>query len=87
MTVTVQIPDRFARLFHSDEAAHSHQLLEAFVLQRFAAGELTNGEVGEALGLSFHQTEQFLHDHHASPDVNPEEHLRQMTDLDQMISE
>jgi hypothetical protein len=87
MTVTIQIPDEFAKQFHLDEAGHSRQLLEAFVLQRFAEGELTSGQVGEALGLSFHQTAQFLHDHHAPPDVTPEEHLRQMADLEQMTSE
>ena len=87
MIVNVQIPDQFAKQFHLDDAAHSRQLLEAFVLQRFAGGELTSGHVGEALGLSFHETEQFLHDHNAPPDITPEEHLQQMADLDQMVSE
>jgi len=86
MLVTVQIPDQFARQFHLDDAAHSRQLLEAFVLQRFAEGELTSGQVGEALGLSFHETRQFLHDHNAPPDVTAQEHLQQMADLDEMIS-
>jgi Uncharacterised protein family (UPF0175) len=86
MIVTVQVPDQFAKQFHLDEDAQSRQLLEAFVLQRFAEGELTSGQVGKALGLSFHQTQQFLHDHNAPPDVTPEEHLQQMADLDQMIS-
>ena len=86
MIVTVQVPDQFAKQFHLDEDAQSRQLLEAFVLQRFAEGELTSGQVGEALGLSFHQTEQFLHDHHAPPHVTAEEHLKQLTNLDRMIS-
>ena len=37
---------------------------------------------GEVLGLSFHETEQFLHDHGAPPNVTPEEHLRDLANLD-----
>jgi hypothetical protein len=85
MIVTVQVPDQLAKQFHLDESARSHQLLEAFVLQRFAEGELTSGQVGEALGLSFDQTQKFLHDHHAPPDVTVEEHLRQLADLDRIL--
>jgi hypothetical protein len=70
----------------SDEA-RSRQFLEAFVLQRFAEGELTTAQVGEVLGLSFHQALRFLHDHNAPPDVTAEEHLRQLADLDEMIAE
>jgi hypothetical protein len=44
-------------------------------------------QVGDALGLSFHQTMRFLHDHHAPPGVTEEEHLRQLADLDKMASE
>ena len=88
MTVNVQVPDQLATQLRlvSDEA-RSRQFLEAFVLQRFAEGELTSGQVGEALGLSFHQTEQFLHDHNAPPGITRGEHLRQMADLDEMTSE
>ena len=85
MIVTVQVPDQFAKQFHLDEDAQSRQLLEAFVLQRFAEGELTSGQVGEALGLSFHQTEQFLHDHHAPPHVTAEEHRVDLRNLEQIL--
>jgi hypothetical protein len=88
MTVTVQVPKQLAAQLHqvSDEA-RSRQFLEAFVLQRFAEGDLTTMQVGEALGLSFHQTLRFLHDHNAPADVTADEHLRQLADLDEMISE
>jgi hypothetical protein len=88
MTVTVQVPEQLAMQLHKEsDQARSRQFLEAFVLQRFAEGDLTAMQVGEALGLSFHQALRFLHDHHAPPDITPEEHLRQMADLDEMISE
>jgi hypothetical protein len=54
MIVTVEVPDQLARQYHLDEAPRSRQLLEAFLLQRFAEGELTSGQVGGALGFSFH---------------------------------
>ena len=87
MTVSVQIPDYFAKQFHLDEEAQSRQLLEAFVLQRFAEGELTSGQVGEALGLSFHQTQQFLKAHHAPPDVTAAEHLVDLANLDRILNQ
>ncbi len=57
------------------------------MLQRFAEGELTTRQVGEALGLSVHDALQFLHDHHAPPDLTVEELRRQMADIDEMIAE
>ena len=87
MIVNVQVPDQFAKRFHLDEAAHSRELLEAFVLQRFAEGELTSGQVGEALGLSVHQTQEFLKDHNAPPDVTAEEHLVDLANLDRILSQ
>jgi hypothetical protein len=85
MIVAVQVPDQFAKRFHLDEDVHSHQLLEAFVLQRSAEGDLTSGQVGEALGLSFHQTEQFLHDHNAPPHVTAEEQLEDLRNLEKIL--
>jgi hypothetical protein len=85
MIVNVQVPDQFAKDFHLDEAAHSRQLLEAFVLQRFAEGALTSGQVGAALGMSFHQTEQFLHDHNAPPHVTADEHRQDLANLEKIL--
>ncbi len=86
MIVTVQVPDPLAKQFHLEaDDSRSRQFLEAFVLQRFAEGELTSGQVGEALELSFHQTEKFLHDHHASPHVTAEEHRGDLRNLDRIL--
>jgi truncated hemoglobin YjbI len=87
MIVSIEVPDQIARQFHLDEAPRSRQLLEAFLLQRFAAGELTTGQVGEALGLSFHETEQFLQAHHAPANLGPEEHLRGLRNLERTLAQ
>jgi len=86
MTVTVQVPEQLAaELREASDESRSRQFLEAFVLQRFAEGELTTMQVGEALGLSFHEALQFLHDHNAPPDVTPEEHREDLANLKRML--
>jgi hypothetical protein len=85
MVISVEIPDQFGNQFRLDEAAHSRALLEAFLLQRYAEAELTAGQVGEVLGLSFQETEQFLHDHNA-PGLTPEENLEGLMNLERLLS-
>ncbi len=85
MMVTVEIPDQFAKQYRLDETSHSRALLEAFLLQHYAEGELTSGQVGEVLGLSFHDTEQFLRDHNA-PGLTPEQNLEGVGNLERLIS-
>jgi hypothetical protein len=86
MIVAVEVPDQFAKQFHLDEAPRSRELLEAFVLQRYGAGELSAGQVGQVLGFSFHETEQYLHDHRA-PGLGPDEHLQGLKNLERLRSE
>jgi hypothetical protein len=85
MIVSVEVPDQFAKQYHLDEASHSRALLEAFLLQHYAEGEVTAGQVGEVLGLSFHETEQFLHDHNA-PGLTPEQNLEGVRNLERLLS-
>ena len=85
MIVSVEIPDQFAKQFRLDEASRSRALLEAFLLQQYAEGELTAGQVGEVLGLSFHETEGFLHDHNA-PGLTPEQNLEGVRNLERLLS-
>lgn len=86
MLVTVDVPDKVAREFHLDEPERSRQLLEAFLLQRYLAGELSAGCVGDALGLGFHETEQFLYDHAAPPNVSPEEQALEVAAVERLIA-
>lgn len=86
MLVTVDIPDQLARQFRLDEAPCSRGLLEAFLLQRYAGGELSAGQVGEALGLGFYETEQFLSDHSAHPSATPEEQEQDVNDLKRLLT-
>jgi len=85
MVISVEVPDQFANQFQLDQAARSRALLDAFLLQRYAEAELTAGQVGEVLGVSFQETEQFLHDHNA-PGLTPEENLEGVRNLERLLS-
>ncbi len=88
MTVTVQVPEQLAtQPRQGSDEARSRQFLEAFVLQRFAEGELTTMQVGEALGLTFHEALEFLRDHNAPPDVTAEEHRQDLANLKRMLGQ
>jgi hypothetical protein len=65
MNVTVSVPDYFAMQFRLDAPVRTRQLLMGFLRDCYAGGELTAGEVAKVLGLSFHETEEFLHAHSA----------------------
>ena len=87
MILSVEIPDSLAQQMHLDGAGGPRRFLEALALEGYRAGELSQGQVGEVLGMSFHQTEEFLKAHDAPPGVSPEEHLRGLKNLEQMTGE
>lgn len=86
MIVHVEIPDQFASKFPASPSACARELLEAYVLRQFSEGRITSGHVRKLLGLSFQETEEFLHVHNAPPGLGPEEHLRSLRDLEQTLS-
>lgn len=85
MIVSIEVPDQFAKQFRLDHEPQGRALLEAFLLQQYAQGELTAGQVGEVLGLSFHETAKFLHDHDA-PGLTLEQHREGVRNLDRLLS-
>ncbi len=85
MVISVEVPDQFAKQFRLDEAEQCRVLLEAFLLQRYAEAELTAGQVGEVLGLTFQETQQFLRDHH-EPGLTPEEHIEGVRNLERLLA-
>jgi hypothetical protein len=87
MIVSVEIPDQFAGQFPASESACARQLLEAYVLVQFSEGKITSGHVGKMLGLSFQETEKFLHSHNAPPGIGPEEHLRGLRNLERTFAQ
>lgn len=65
MLISVEVPDRFAHNLRLDGPQQGRRALEIFALEGYRSGELSRGQVSEMLGMGFHETEQFLHDHGA----------------------
>jgi hypothetical protein len=76
MLVSVEIPDSFARQLHLDGPESSRRALEIFALEGYRTLELSRRQVGELLGLSFYETEDFLKRNHATIPLTIEEHER-----------
>jgi len=86
MIIAVEFPDEFAKQLRLDELNGGHRLLEAFLLQRYAKAELTAGQVSAVLGLSFCETEQFLHANGA-PGLTAEEDLEGVRNLERSLAQ
>jgi hypothetical protein len=86
MLVSVELPDPIAKQLHLDGAEGNRRALEILVLEGYRCGELSQGQVGELLGIGFHETEEFLQAHHAPSGLGPEEHLRGMQNLERALA-
>ena len=86
MIVSLELPDAFAKQLHLDGAEGHRRALEILVLEGYRCGELSQGQVGELLGIGFHETEEFLQAHHAPPGLGPEEHVRGLRNLERALA-
>ena len=64
MQITVQLPDELARQL-AQKSELPRRILEAVALEAYRAGDISAGQVGEMLALSFAETEEFLSQHKA----------------------
>ena len=86
MILRLEIPDSLARLMHLDGPGGPRRALEILALHAYRCVAFSEGQVGELLGLSFHETEAFLKAHNAPPGVDAEGHLRDLRNLEKMTS-
>ncbi len=61
MQFTLDIPDAMAHSLALDGPKQNRHVLEMLALEGYRSEKLSRGQVGEALGLGFHETEEFLH--------------------------
>ena len=73
MEITLQIPDEIAPLFAASSAELTRQALEALAIEAYRSRKLTQFQVGQLLGLSRIQTEDFLAQHAVLYDYSVEE--------------
>ena len=58
--VIIKLPDTLARLFGDTPEARSQRLTEDAAIEEYRAGQLSQRQVGEMLGLDYWQTERLL---------------------------
>lgn len=71
---------------HLEGTQGQRRALETLALDSYRAGELSQGQVGELLGMNFHETEEFLKVHDAPSGLGPEEHLRGLRNLERALA-
>jgi predicted HTH domain antitoxin len=81
MRVTVHIPDSIAKALFRDKSQGGTKALELMLLEAYRRGELSHGQLGEALGLSFHATEELLNKHRVEAPFSAEDFDEQMETL------
>jgi len=86
MIVSVEVPDSFAQRLHLDGAQGQRHALEVFAIDGYRRGELSRGQVGELLGLSFYGTEEFMKKNQVEIKLTMEEFQRGSAALDRLIS-
>ena len=60
MNLTVELPDVIAHQLRLDGPDAQARAREIFALQGYESGRLSRRQVGDFLGLSFYETEEFL---------------------------
>jgi predicted HTH domain antitoxin len=86
MNVTVEVPDAIAHHLHLDGPQAGRRTLEMVALAGYQSGELTRGKVGELLGLSFYETEEFLKKNGAEIRLTMDEVQRSTDALERLIA-
>jgi predicted HTH domain antitoxin len=59
MPITVELPEPVIRAL-GQQGEISRQLLESLAADLYREGRITRGQVRQTLGLTWHQTEEFL---------------------------
>ena len=87
MILNLEIPDSIARQLRLDGPGGPRRALEMLALHSYRSRELSHGQIGELLNMSFHATEQFLTAHNAPSGLGPDEHLRGLRNLEKATAE
>ena len=86
MILSIELPDSVAHRLRLDGAEGQRRALEIFAVDGYRSDELTRGQVGELLGLSFYETEEFLKKNHVEIKLTMEEFQRGSVALEKIIA-
>lgn len=85
MQVTLEIPDQVARLLGSDQQGIGRKLLERATVEGYRCGEFSRAQMGEALGLGWHEVEELLARHGCHRDYGREDLEEDLRNLDELL--
>lgn len=86
MTLSMEVPDQIARSLHLDGPQPHRRALEMLALEGYRTGDLSRGQIGTLLGLSFYETEEFLKKNHAYIELSLEEFQESSDGLETLLS-
>ena len=87
MILTLDIPDSLARQMHLDGPEGPRRALEMIALEGYRSVVLSHGQVGELLGMDFHETEAFLKKYDCGPGLTVEQHERGLATLKRRLAQ
>lgn len=81
----MEVPDQIAQSLHLDGPQAHRRVLEILALEGYRTGDLSRGQVGTLLGLSFYETEEFLKRNHAVIELSLEEFQESSVALETLL--
>ena len=81
MGISFELPQEIERRVHAGAADANQEAKEAYLVDLYRRERITRDDLGEALGLGFHQTEQLLKEHRSGDDFTLEEFERERAAL------
>ena len=73
MSISFDLPPNIEQRVRIGGADPSREAKEAYLIDLYRQERITHDDLGDALGLGFHQTEQLLKDHGVGLDFTLEE--------------
>jgi hypothetical protein len=70
MTISFEIPLDIEQQIRADAADLNRDAKEVYLMEQYRQARITHRQLEEALGLSFHQTEQLLKDRGLGQDLD-----------------
>jgi predicted HTH domain antitoxin len=83
--VEIDLPEGIVRELEKAWTNLPRRALEAVAAEGYRSGALSSGQVGTLLGLSFHETEEFLKEHLGFLQYDESDLDRDRTEIDRIL--
>jgi hypothetical protein len=74
MTISFEIPHEIEQQIRADGVDLDRDAKEVYLMEQYRQAKLSHRQLQEALGLSFHETEDLLKRRGLGQDIDPEEY-------------